>query len=168
MYETRCQSRFSARCWTACTWTNVSSSSQMQRNYMGLKITACMRSWGKFWAKNRRRKTQLPLLKSWEQKFCVGSKSRVLHMPPALNTIKRWAKQWSHHTADPWTHPHPHPIQGTSSPGLREQAKGPVTCLCSLLQPQEPQYSFAWMSWPDLINFCWLGKAKNPGQITAA
>ena len=32
--------------------------------------------------------TQLPILKSWEQKQGVGSKSRVLHIPPALNTTK--------------------------------------------------------------------------------
>ena len=33
-------------------------------------------------------KTQLLLLKSQEQKQCVGRESRVLHMPPAHNTTK--------------------------------------------------------------------------------
>ena len=37
---------------------------------MGLKITACMCSWGKFWTQKETKdqKTQLPLLKSLEQK----------------------------------------------------------------------------------------------------
>ena len=45
-----------------------------------------MHSWGKFWTKDiKRPKSQLPLLKSLEQKQDVGSKSWVLGMPPALN-----------------------------------------------------------------------------------
>lgn len=27
---------------SACTWTNVSSSNKIQRNYKGLKVTVCM------------------------------------------------------------------------------------------------------------------------------
>jgi len=30
---------------SACTWTVISSSNKIQRNYEGLKITACMPSW---------------------------------------------------------------------------------------------------------------------------
>ena len=46
-----------------------SSSNKVQRNYKGLKITACMHIWGKFCTKKiqRDQKTQLPLLKSLEQ-----------------------------------------------------------------------------------------------------
>ena len=40
----------------------------------------------------RPKKTQLPLLKSQEQKTGAGSKSRVLRMAPALNTTKAWAE----------------------------------------------------------------------------
>ena len=43
----------------------------------------------------RHKKTKeplLPLLKSWEQKVGVRSKTRVLCMPPALNTTKRVCK----------------------------------------------------------------------------
>ena len=41
---------------------------------------------------------------------------------------------------DPWSHPFPHPIQGTSSLPItfREQAWEPATCYHSLLLPQEP------------------------------
>ena len=74
-------------CCNACTWKNVPQSNKIQRNYKGLKITACMYSWGKFWTKDIK-KPQLPLLKSREQKQGVRSKSRVLHMRPALNTTK--------------------------------------------------------------------------------
>ena len=43
------------KCWTACTRANISSSNNMQRNYMGIKTAACMRNWGKFWAKIQKR-----------------------------------------------------------------------------------------------------------------
>ena len=56
-------------------------------------------------------KAQLPLLKTQEQKQGVGSKSGVLHMPPALNTTKGWANDLSHpFSPTPWTHPYRHPI----------------------------------------------------------
>ena len=60
-------------------------------NYQGLKITVCMRSWDQFRTTRYKKiptppKRQLPLLKSSEQKQGVRSKSRVLYMPPALNT----------------------------------------------------------------------------------
>ena len=32
----------------ACSWTHLSSSNKIRRNCMGLKITACMHSWGNF------------------------------------------------------------------------------------------------------------------------
>ena len=35
-------------CCSACTWTHLSSSNKIQRSCTGLKITACMSSWGKF------------------------------------------------------------------------------------------------------------------------
>ena len=43
---------------------------QNKRNYKGVKITACMLSWGNLWTRRykKTKKTQLPLLKSWEQK----------------------------------------------------------------------------------------------------
>ena len=106
------------KCCNACTWTHFSSSNKIQRNYMGLKITACMRSWGKFWTQRIQRDqkktpkpTQLPLLKSLEQKQGVGSKSRVLRMPPARNATRAASKTsqpplWP----DPQTHSYPHPI----------------------------------------------------------
>ena len=52
-----------------CIWTNVSWSNKIQRNYKGLKITVCMSSWNKLRTRYKKtRGTQLPLLKSPEQK----------------------------------------------------------------------------------------------------
>ena len=42
------------RC-SAFTWTDVSLSKKIQRNYKGLKITVCMRNWGKFSIKDTKR-----------------------------------------------------------------------------------------------------------------
>ena len=36
-------------CFSACTWTKISCSNKIQRNYKGLKITACMCNWNKVW-----------------------------------------------------------------------------------------------------------------------
>ena len=36
------------QCCNACSWTHLSSSSKIQRNCMGLKITVCMGRWGKY------------------------------------------------------------------------------------------------------------------------
>ena len=58
-----------------------------QRNCNQLKTIACMCSWGKLWTKDAKKpETQLSILKSLEQKLGVGSKSRVLSLPPELNT----------------------------------------------------------------------------------
>ena len=60
------------QCCNHCTWIPLSLSDKTQRNCMGLKITACLRSWGKFWVqqiqKDQKKHNQLPLLKSLEQK----------------------------------------------------------------------------------------------------
>ena len=42
------------------------------------------------------KKAQLPLLKTQKQKHGVGSKSRVLCVPPARTTTKRWTDHLSH------------------------------------------------------------------------
>ena len=36
----------------ACTWTHLSSSNKTQSIYAGLKVTACMCGWSKFWTQN--------------------------------------------------------------------------------------------------------------------
>ena len=74
----------SLQCCNGCTWTHLSSSNGIQRNRMGLKITACMCSWGGFWTPKiqRDQKPQLPFLRSLEQNQDVKSKSRILYMPP--------------------------------------------------------------------------------------
>ena len=110
------------QCCSACTWTNVSSTYELQRNYKGLKIKLCAGAAGASYRQKdtkRPKKPQLPLLKSWAQKQGVASKSRVLCVTPALNPTRGVGKTpkpplW----LDPWTHPYPHPIKGTSSPLL--------------------------------------------------
>ena len=80
---------------------------------MELKIAAGMCSWGKFWTQKiqRDQKSQLPLLKSLEQKQCLESKCRVLSMPAAHNAVKGVGKiPKLPLQPDPWTHPNPHPM----------------------------------------------------------
>ena len=145
-------------CCSACTWTNVSSSNKIQRNYKGLKITVCMCSWGKFWTSYK--ETKKPNCHFWRAR----KKSRVLRMPPAHNTTKGVGKTpkpplWP----DPWTHPYPHPISGTSSPApLREQASK-ETCYLFLLPPCCSRDSNKalpeFVVWP-LISFYWLRRPR--------
>ena len=84
-----------------------------------------MRSWGKFWTQKiqRDQKPQLPLLKSLEQKQGVGSKSRVLRMPPAHNPKGVGETPKPALPPDPWTRPYPHPIEGTSSAPTQGSSK---------------------------------------------
>ena len=53
-------------CCSTCTWTNTSLSNRMQRNYKGLKITACMCCWGKL-PTIRFKKSKNPTATSEEQ-----------------------------------------------------------------------------------------------------
>ena len=46
-------------CCRACTWTKVSSSTGIQRNYKGLKIRVCMLSWGELLT-TKYKKTKTP------------------------------------------------------------------------------------------------------------
>ena len=71
-----------------------------------------MHSWGKLWTTRykKTKKTQPALLKSWEQKQGVASKSRVLCMPPALTTKGVGKTPKPPLQPDPWTHPYPHAI----------------------------------------------------------
>ena len=64
-------------------------------------------------------KAQMPLLKSREQRQGVGSKSRVLCMPPAHNITKGVGRPPKPPLqSDPRTILYPHPTQGTSSSPL--------------------------------------------------
>ena len=62
-------------CFSACTWTNISCSNKIQRNYKGLKITESTAQLGQIMNnKNTKRpKTQLPLLRSQGQKQGTGN-----------------------------------------------------------------------------------------------
>ena len=123
------------QCCNAFTWTDVSLSTK--NNCVHVQLGQIL--------DNRYKKTpkaQLPFLKSWEQKQRVGSKSRVLCMCPAHTTTKGVGKPPKPRLQpDPWTHPYPHPIQGTSSPppSASEQAREPVVCSHSPLLQQGPQ-----------------------------
>ena len=76
------------QCCHACTWTHLSSSNRIQRNCMGLKITACMCTWGKFWTKDTKRPKNSTA--TFEDPGAKGEgqeqKNTVLRSPPAHNT----------------------------------------------------------------------------------
>ena len=92
-------------CCSAGTWTNVSSSNKIQRNYKGLKITACVCSWDKLWTiRYKKTKTQLPPLKSWEQK------QGTVHDPCTRHHQVVGISPKPPLRPDPWTRPYPHSI----------------------------------------------------------
>ena len=99
-------------------------------------------SWGKFCIQKiqRDQKTQLPLLSSLEQKQSVRSKSRALHLPPALNSTREVGRPLGHPSSptNSWTHPYPHPICGTSSPYLRQQVENLLFALAPLCCSRRP------------------------------
>ena len=121
-------------CCSACTWTHVSSGNKIQRNYKRLKITACMRSWGKLWI-TRYEKTKKPTATSKES----GAKQGTAPVPCTQHHQGVSRSPKPRLRPHPWTCPYPHPIQGTSSPFLGKQAREPVVCSRSPLLQQGPQ-----------------------------
>ena len=97
------------RC-TACTWTNLSSSDKIPRNYKILK--KCMHAHlGQIMQKNAKdRKSQLLLLKSWEQKQGVGSKKQVIMHGLCIQHHLRGGQTSYATLPSPWTHYYSHPI----------------------------------------------------------
>ena len=69
------------KCCNACTWTHLSLSNKIQRNYMGLKIIACMCSWGKLWTK-RYKRPKNSTATSEEPGAKVGYCACPLHLTP--------------------------------------------------------------------------------------
>ena len=53
--ETGCGTWELGQCCSHGAWTHLSSSNKIQRHYMGLKITACLCSGGKFWTTDTKR-----------------------------------------------------------------------------------------------------------------
>ena len=102
-------------CCSACTWTKISSSNKIQRNYKGLKITV-MGSWGKLWTARYKKDQKNPTAASeepgakggdWEQKQdTIQAVCTKPSLPP-----------------EPWTHPSPHPMWGTSLTPLGKWAR---------------------------------------------
>ena len=131
---------------------------------MGLKITVCICSWGKLWTTRYKetKKTQPPLLKSRENKQGVGSKGRVLRMPPALNTTKAVG-----HPPKPALQPNPGHTP-TLTP-YKEPAWSPwevskhgnlLLVFAPLCCSRDPNKAFPeFLVWP-LINFYWLRRPR--------
>ena len=71
---------------SACTWTKVSSSNG---NYLGLKITACMCSWGKLWTiRCKMTKKKTPTSTSEEPGAKAGYCICPLHTaPPGMGSV---------------------------------------------------------------------------------
>ena len=118
-----------------------------------------MQSCSKLWTiRHKEIKTQLPLLKSWEQKKTVGSKGRVLCMPLHGPPLKGWANHLSHTsglTPAPISTLTPQEEPAHCSPGAAV-SKG--TCNFFSLPPATPGGpAKPWMSvLSGLINFYWL------------
>ena len=120
-----------------------SSSNRIQRNYKGLKITACMCSWGKLWTRYKKAKTQLPPLEEPGAKagYCACALLTVplshpsgwlTDLPPTLIPFKEPAR----------------PCWASKQGNL-------------LLVFTPSRYSLAWISClVSFINFSWLKNAR--------
>ena len=105
-----------------------------------------MHSWGKFRTRYKKPKTQLPLLKSLEQKQAkgAGGPPKPPLQPDPEHTL----------TLTPYKEPAP-PIPPTSG---SKQAREPVVCSCSLCCSRGPnKVSPESLVWPLIHFYCWEG-----------
>ena len=123
------------------TWTNISSS-KIQRNYNGLKITAGTHSWGKLWTKHSENKN---LTATWE---VSGAK------PSSTRTTKQVGRP-----PKPPSGPTLAPIPTLSlfkGPCLLgEQARVSITCFPSWCSTSPSKALLEFLTW-FLIHVCWL------------
>ena len=143
-------------CCCACTWTNILSSNKIQRNYKGLKITACMCSEGKLWT-IRYKKTKKPTATSEKP----GAKAVYCECPVHITPPKAWANYLSHP-------PGPIPGHTTTLTPYKESArphwaseKGNLLLVlappCCSRVPNKALPEF--LVW-SLINFYWLRRPR--------
>ena len=136
----------------ACIWTNISLRNRIQRNSKGLKITTCMRGWGKLWQQDTKR----PNCHFWGAR----SESRVLHMIPAQGTTKAVGRPpeppiQSNAPICPYAHP-----TEETSPRSLESEQGYLFLLVSLCCSTSPSKALPeLLIWP-LTSFHWR---KSPG-----
>ena len=103
------------------------------KNYKGLKITACMRSWGKFWTKDNKKRPKNPTATSEEPGATAGGQEQKQgYCACLLHSAKGWAKHLSHPSGQtpglsPTLTPYKEPAPSyPPTPRLREQAGEPV------------------------------------------
>ena len=151
-----------------CTSTPLSSSNKIPRNSMGLKITACLCSWGKFWTKRYKRPKQFNchFWRAGNKNRVLGAKAGHCACPLQSTPRKGWADHLSHassqapgHTPTLSAYKEPAP-----SPSRSQRAREPVTCSRFPRCSRGPSKALPeFLLWPR-INFYWLGKAQNPGR----
>ena len=121
---------------------------------MGLKVTACMHSWGKF--QTRYKKTKNPAATSEEPGTEAGDCICPLHSTPPKGREDHLSHPSSLTLTTPGPSPHirnhlppPHPHRGS------KQGREPVVCSCSLCCSRGPnKVSPKSLVWP-LIHFYW-------------
>ena len=100
-------------CCSARTWTNISLSSKMQRNYKGLKVTTYMQSWGKLWTTRYERPKKKPNCYFWRiqsKSTVMGAKAGYCTWPVNTTLPKQWVDHLNHPsgltpTLIPWKAP---------------------------------------------------------------
>jgi len=146
-------------CFSACTWTNVSLSNKIQRNHKGLKITACMNSWGKIWTERYRKTEKKPTATGCqEQKQSTVLALLYRYTPPP--------ERWANHLRHPSGPTPAHTLTLTPCKELAQSApwgtsKGTINSFCSSpLLPQGPKYSLVWISCLASSKFLLMGNGQ--------
>ena len=146
------------QCCNACTWTNVSSSNKIQRNYKELKITACMPTQlGQIMDNEIQRDQKNPTASSEEPGAKAGrqeQKKGTVHSPSTQHHLRGGQTTvWAQPLDTPLPSPHIRNQLGPRSASERE-SKG--TCYLFSLSPccsRGPNKAWPkFLVWP-LINF---------------
>lgn len=127
-------------CCNVCTWTQLSSSYKIQRNNIGLKITVCLGTWGKFCTK-RYKKTKKEKKKSPPKLPFLKQKQGTAHVPCTQYHKGMGKPSKPLLQSDPLDTPLPSiRLRNKPVPSPWGRSNGTCYLLCSILQPaQEPQ-----------------------------
>ena len=147
----------------ACTWTLLYSRNKIQTDCMGIKITACTCTWGKFWTQKYTKRPNNPVATFEEpgaKTGCWEWKQGTAHAPCTHHRLRGGQNTQAAPPAGPPDTPLPSLQVKKFAFAWGASKQGKV--LFVLVLPSAAAGALAWISCLVSSQFYWLGNANNP------